>query len=61
MSLDVWQSALIKEKKKGQGRIGLALLDDGLLKQPDIEMAIVYRLPPWIVFLVFLLISLFDN
>jgi len=29
MSLDVWPSGLVEDKKKGQGRIGLALLDDG--------------------------------
>lgn len=29
MSLDVWESGLIEDKQNGQGRIGLARINDG--------------------------------
>ena len=50
MSLDVWPAGLIADNKKGQGRIGLAPLDDVLFQQAASANALIYRLPPWTVF-----------
>jgi len=61
MSLDVWPAGLIEGKKKGQGRIGLALLDDVFIKATGYRdndcllVAAVDSLPGC------LLISLIDN
>jgi hypothetical protein len=40
----IWDSRLIEDKKKGQGRIGLALINDGLLAATGYRVG-DYRLP----------------